>query len=96
MLLCAVDILTYFRFSSKQHVSIGFKAFQSGIKAAMLQYRNSVVMKEMVDHNQFRYQCCGAINYQDWYKIAWTEKHYLDLGNTALVQYIYSSSLFRQ
>jgi len=63
------------------------QAFTKGIKAALEMYRKGDRMKEVIDQTQYKYQCCGATSYQDWYTVTWIDKTYLDKNNVALAQY---------
>ena len=49
------------------------RAFDEGIKSALPEYSKDNKIKSEVDIIQLNHKCCGADNYTNWLKIAWTD-----------------------
>jgi hypothetical protein len=45
--------------------------FLSAMNAAMKNYAVNIDKKEVIDTIQSTYECCGALNFTDWFEIPW-------------------------
>lgn len=69
--LCLICLLLFLAFFSLGHaVRIQHKAHQ-GISFFMKSYKNDIKAKMKMDSLQINFQCCGNLNYQEWFEIAW-------------------------
>lgn len=54
------------------------KSLHDGIMEAMNNYRSDSLIKSRIDSLQIQFQCCGSLQYKEWYEITWYDTNLVD------------------
>ncbi|KAF2901323.1 hypothetical protein ILUMI_04866 [Ignelater luminosus] len=54
------------------------KTLHDGIMEAMNNYRSDSLIKSRIDSLQIQFQCCGSVQYKEWYEITWYDTNLVD------------------
>ena len=49
------------------------------MQSAMRKYGTQPDVKETLDQLQMNHQCCGSVNYSDWFAVQWVDAEYLQV-----------------
>ncbi|XP_078674415.1 peripherin-2-like isoform X2 [Branchiostoma floridae x Branchiostoma belcheri] len=64
----------------------GIKAFEKGITKAMKRYQYGGYIKSELDLLQMQYRCCGSEGPEDWFKLQWINKKYLNRNSNEVIK----------
>ncbi|XP_045187793.2 uncharacterized protein LOC123545532 [Mercenaria mercenaria] len=64
------------------HIQNLEESFDSGIRLAMVAYKDDMTTKEEMDKLQMAYECCGSKSYQEWFSVAWIHPDYMNSVKT--------------
>ncbi|CAH1264177.1 PRPH2 [Branchiostoma lanceolatum] len=69
-------------FAHKMHLR---HAFDKGITGAMNKYQYGGYLKAELDLLQMQYRCCGSEGPEDWFRIQWINKKYLNRDSPRII-----------
>ncbi|XP_078674416.1 peripherin-2-like isoform X3 [Branchiostoma floridae x Branchiostoma belcheri] len=70
-------------FAHKMHLR---SAFEKGITKAMKRYQYGGYIKSELDLLQMQYRCCGSEGPEDWFKLQWINKKYLNRNSNEVIK----------
>ncbi|XP_067133015.1 peripherin-2-like [Centruroides vittatus] len=60
------------------HLTKVEEALTRGLSSSLQQYRLRPRVKIVVDNTQIHYSCCGVKDYEDWFRVPWIDKAFVD------------------